>query len=61
LVRLDCVTSNRRLRDLYESAGYHRLEDKDFPEVAMARTTSLYEKTLGPVAHRHHDDPGLIR
>jgi protein-tyrosine phosphatase len=49
LVRLDCVTSNRRLRDLYESAGYHWLGDKDFPSVAKARTTSLYEKTLRPV------------
>jgi hypothetical protein len=45
------VTSNRRLRDLYESAGYHWLGDKDFPAVAMARTTSLYEKTLRPVGH----------
>ncbi|HLI73034.1 MAG TPA: GNAT family N-acetyltransferase [Acidimicrobiales bacterium] len=48
LVRLDCATSNRRLRALYESAGFHHVADKDFPEIAMARTTSLYEKTLSP-------------
>ena len=47
LARLDCAATNRRLRDLYESAGYHCLGDKEFPEVALARTTSLYQKTLG--------------
>ena len=46
LVRLDCAATNRRLRALYESAGFHHIADKDFPEVAMAGTTSLYEKTL---------------
>ena len=49
LVRLDCAASNRRLRALYESAGFHHIADRDFPHVAMARTTSLYEKTLRPV------------
>ena len=48
LVRLDCAASNLRLRALYESAGFHHVADKDFPEIAMARTTSLYEKTLSP-------------
>lgn len=49
VVRLGCVTSNRRLRDLYESAGYDRVEEKEFPALPVARSTSLYEKTLRAV------------
>jgi protein-tyrosine phosphatase len=45
VVRLDCVAANRRLRDYYESAGFRWVRDERFPkELAMARTTSLYEK-----------------
>jgi GNAT superfamily N-acetyltransferase len=46
IARLDCVRSNRRLRDYYEMAGYSLVGYKDFPDLALALETALYEKTL---------------
>lgn len=45
MARLDCVASNRELRDLYESAGYRWVRDQRYPwlpDMALA----LYEKAL---------------
>jgi len=47
LARLDCLRSNLRLRAYYETAGYRLVGYKDFPNVAWARETTLYEKALG--------------
>jgi protein-tyrosine phosphatase len=44
--RLDCVRSNHRLRDYYETAGYTLVGYQDFPDLALARETALYEKAL---------------
>jgi ribosomal protein S18 acetylase RimI-like enzyme len=53
VARLDCVRSNARLREYYESAGYSLVGHRDFPgdsNVALGDTTSrataLYEKRL---------------
>lgn len=46
VARLDCVRSNRRLRDYYESFGYELVGYKDFPNIDWARETALYEKDL---------------
>jgi GNAT superfamily N-acetyltransferase len=44
--RLDCVRSNRHLRRYYETAGYRLVGYKDFPAIAWAPETALYEKAL---------------
>lgn len=46
LARLDCVRSNRRLRDYYEACGYHLVGFQDFPDIPWANESSLYEKLL---------------
>jgi protein-tyrosine phosphatase len=46
LARLDCVRSNRRLRDYYEARGYHLVGYQDFPDIPWANETALYEKLL---------------
>lgn len=47
LARLDCVRSNRRLRDYYERAGYRVVGYNEFPDVEWAFESVLYEKHLG--------------
>jgi protein-tyrosine phosphatase len=44
--RLDCVRSNRELRDYYESFDYKLVGYQDFPDIAWAHETALYEKEL---------------
>jgi protein-tyrosine phosphatase len=50
LARLDCVRTNRRLRDYYEAAGYRFVAHKGFPDFEWAGETTLYEKSLVPDA-----------
>jgi len=45
LARLDCVRSNRRLRDYYEACGYHLVGYQDFPDIPWANEAALYEKS----------------
>jgi len=47
LARLDCVRSNRRLRDYYQACGYRLVGYQDFSEIPWAHESSLYEKPLG--------------
>lgn len=46
LARLDCVRSNRRLRDYYEACGYWVVGYQKFPGFQGAYETALYEKSL---------------
>jgi hypothetical protein len=50
IARLDCVRSNRPLRDYYEDAGYRFVAHKAFPGFEWSGETSLYEKALAPGA-----------
>ena len=46
VVRLDCVKGNRKLRDLYESVGFHWVRDKPFPQLGSDQGVALYEKLV---------------
>ena len=46
IARLDCVSSNARIRRYYESRGYHYVGDKDFPDLPWAHSVARYEKPL---------------
>jgi GNAT superfamily N-acetyltransferase len=46
VARLDCVRSNRHLREYYELSGYRLVGYKNFPDIDWARETALYEKAL---------------
>lgn len=46
VARLDCAKANLKLRELYESVGYHWVRDELFPELGADRGVALYEKTV---------------
>lgn len=49
VVRLDCGAQNSLLRELYESAGYHWVRDKEFEGLPADQAVALFEKVLRPL------------
>ena len=46
LARLDCGAQSRKLRHLYESAGYRWVRDQQYPWLEPDLALALYEKDL---------------
>ena len=46
LARLDCDARSHKLRDLYESVGYRRVRDQQYPWLGPDLALTLYEKVL---------------